>query len=179
MSSVYKTKFTFLAFIQSPSIHYYPYLSLKPLTDHTQFRSEIKKKKRKKKLMCIVDSSTTQLYQFQKKKIYYWSIDSCRAKKKKSKGKGKWSYHSVTINRPHFLWSLLEWVTPESGPWDIHLLNTPMIHCQSTKVVHVLQISVPDYCRITFYQNYLSSFHDKTRTCVFSSSCHVPLHSLN
>lgn len=55
----------------------------------TQFisRSEIKKKE-KKILICIVNSSTTYLYQFEKKKIYYWSIDSCRAKKKKAGARG-------------------------------------------------------------------------------------------
>lgn len=184
MSSVYKTKYTFLAFIQSPSIHYYPYLSLKPLTDHKHslYLDQKYKKRRKKRQENIYVHSWFKHYtalSILKEKNILLVNRLLQSKKEKSRGKRKWSYHSVTINRPHFLWSSLEWVTPESGPWDIHLLNTPMIHCQSTKVVHVLQISVPDYCRITFYQNYLSSFHDKTRTCVLSSSCHVPLHSLN
>lgn len=50
----------------SPSINYYPYLSLKPLTDHKHslYLDQKLKKKKKKILMCIVDSSTTQLYQF-------------------------------------------------------------------------------------------------------------------
>lgn len=49
MSSVYKTKYTFLSFIHGPSIHYYPYLSLKPLTDHKHslYLDQKLKKKRK------------------------------------------------------------------------------------------------------------------------------------
>lgn len=97
--------------IHISSIHPKSLHSLLPLSftetsyrSQTQFisRSEIKKKRKENTYVHSLFKHYISL-SILKEKIYYWSIDSCRAKKKKSRGKGKWSYHSVTINRPHFL----------------------------------------------------------------------------